>query len=187
MEGGEPSTPHACVRLKALRQRRRPREGQAQDILWGPCEAWAVKTETAWGSGLVGQAVEGAAERLKPQGTHGILGVMWAHACSLSAETDECQAQPCRNGGSCRDLPGAFVCQCPEGFTGVHCEIGRSCARVGPWCPQPSPTWSTPDTPGKPVFNKRRPWAAQRAEGRGQFPPACWTGPLEGGTPKGKG
>ncbi|XP_022355593.1 sushi, nidogen and EGF-like domain-containing protein 1 isoform X1 [Enhydra lutris kenyoni] len=37
-------------------------------------------------------------------------------------ETDECQAQPCRNGGSCRDLPGAFVCQCPAGFTGVHCE-----------------------------------------------------------------
>ncbi|XP_025786521.1 sushi, nidogen and EGF-like domain-containing protein 1 [Puma concolor] len=37
-------------------------------------------------------------------------------------ETDECQMQPCRNGGSCRDLPGAFVCQCPAGFTGVHCE-----------------------------------------------------------------
>ncbi|XP_034862593.1 sushi, nidogen and EGF-like domain-containing protein 1 isoform X4 [Mirounga leonina] len=37
-------------------------------------------------------------------------------------ETDECQAQPCHNGGSCRDLLGAFVCQCPAGFTGVHCE-----------------------------------------------------------------
>ncbi|XP_069349357.1 sushi, nidogen and EGF-like domain-containing protein 1 isoform X3 [Eulemur rufifrons] len=37
-------------------------------------------------------------------------------------ETDECQAQPCGNGGSCRDLPGAYVCQCPAGFVGVHCE-----------------------------------------------------------------
>ncbi|GAB5576156.1 sushi [Prionailurus iriomotensis] len=42
----------------------------------------------------------------------------------VSAETDECQMRPCRNGGSCRDLPGAFVCQCPAGFTGVHCETG---------------------------------------------------------------
>jgi hypothetical protein len=33
---------------------------------------------------------------------------------------------PCRNGGTCRDLPGAFVCQCPMGFTGVHCETGRA-------------------------------------------------------------
>ncbi|XP_039084428.1 sushi, nidogen and EGF-like domain-containing protein 1 isoform X3 [Hyaena hyaena] len=37
-------------------------------------------------------------------------------------ETDECQTQPCRNGGSCRDLPGAFVCQCPAGFTGAQCQ-----------------------------------------------------------------
>lgn len=43
----------------------------------------------------------------------------------VCAETDECQAQPCRNGGSCRDLPRAFICQCPEGFVGIHCETGR--------------------------------------------------------------
>uniref|UniRef100_A0A8C9ADG5 Sushi, nidogen and EGF like domains 1 n=1 Tax=Prolemur simus TaxID=1328070 RepID=A0A8C9ADG5_PROSS len=44
-------------------------------------------------------------------------------------ETDECQAQPCGNGGSCRDLPGAYVCQCPAGFVGVHCETGRGPSR----------------------------------------------------------
>ncbi|KAG8508278.1 Sushi, nidogen and EGF-like domain-containing protein 1 [Galemys pyrenaicus] len=42
----------------------------------------------------------------------------------LSAEARDCQAQLCRNGGSCRGLPGAFTCQCPEGFTGPHCETG---------------------------------------------------------------
>uniref|UniRef100_H0WH28 Sushi, nidogen and EGF like domains 1 n=1 Tax=Otolemur garnettii TaxID=30611 RepID=H0WH28_OTOGA len=40
----------------------------------------------------------------------------------IQTETNKCQAGPCRNGGSCRDLPGAYVCQCPEGFVGVHCE-----------------------------------------------------------------
>ncbi|XP_053072047.1 sushi, nidogen and EGF-like domain-containing protein 1 isoform X4 [Acinonyx jubatus] len=99
-------------------------------------------------------------------------------------ETDECQMQPCRNGGSCRDLPGAFVCQCPAGFTGVHCETGRGCAWVGPLS-----GWAlthdrdAPDTPGKPVFNKPRPWTAERAEGRGWGPWPSWTGPLVGGTP----
>lgn len=92
--------------------------------------------------------------------------------------------QPCRNGGSCRDLPGAFVCQCPAGFTGVHCETGRGCAWVGPLS-----GWAlthdrdAPDTPGKPVFNKPRPWTAERAEGRGWGPWPSWTGPLVGGTP----
>ncbi|XP_012590228.1 PREDICTED: sushi, nidogen and EGF-like domain-containing protein 1 [Condylura cristata] len=40
----------------------------------------------------------------------------------LSAEAGGCQAQLCRNGGSCRGPPGAFACQCREGFTGTHCE-----------------------------------------------------------------
>uniref|UniRef100_A0A452RXW3 Sushi, nidogen and EGF like domains 1 n=1 Tax=Ursus americanus TaxID=9643 RepID=A0A452RXW3_URSAM len=51
-----------------------------------------------------------------------VLSLQRQTSAPVSAETDECQAQPCRNGGSCRDLPGAFVCQCPAGFTGVHCE-----------------------------------------------------------------
>ncbi|XP_045875587.1 sushi, nidogen and EGF-like domain-containing protein 1 isoform X6 [Meles meles] len=104
-------------------------------------------------------------------------------------ETDECQAQPCRNGGSCRDLPGAFVCQCPAGFTGVHCETGRRCAWVGPLS-----GWALThirDALDKPVFNKCRPWATQRVEGNGWAPgPAGQVpqgeGPREG-TSKAKG
>lgn len=50
----------------------------------------------------------------------------------LSAEVDECQSEPCKNGGTCRDLPGSFVCFCPEGFVGIQCEEGRECAEQGP-------------------------------------------------------
>ncbi|NXU79942.1 SNED1 protein, partial [Oreotrochilus melanogaster] len=58
-------------------------------------------------------------------------------------EIDECQSQPCLNGGQCKDrvaeflclcepgytghhcesdLPGSFACYCPEGFVGIQCE-----------------------------------------------------------------
>uniref|UniRef100_A0A7M4ES01 Sushi, nidogen and EGF like domains 1 n=1 Tax=Crocodylus porosus TaxID=8502 RepID=A0A7M4ES01_CROPO len=39
-----------------------------------------------------------------------------------SSEIDECQSDPCKNGGTCRDLPGSFACLCPDGFMGIHCE-----------------------------------------------------------------
>lgn len=67
----------------------------------------------------------------------------------LSAEVDECQSEPCKNGGTCRDLPGSFVCFCPEGFVGIQCEEGRESAEQGParlrcplglgMCPGPAP------------------------------------------------
>ncbi|XP_048720780.1 sushi, nidogen and EGF-like domain-containing protein 1 isoform X2 [Caretta caretta] len=37
-------------------------------------------------------------------------------------EIDECQSDPCKNGGTCKDLPGSFACQCPDGFMGIQCE-----------------------------------------------------------------
>uniref|UniRef100_A0A8C5X183 Sushi, nidogen and EGF like domains 1 n=1 Tax=Malurus cyaneus samueli TaxID=2593467 RepID=A0A8C5X183_9PASS len=42
----------------------------------------------------------------------------------MPLEIDECQSQPCLNGGQCkdRDLPGSFACYCPEGFLGTQCE-----------------------------------------------------------------
>uniref|UniRef100_A0A8C0EG29 Sushi, nidogen and EGF like domains 1 n=1 Tax=Bubo bubo TaxID=30461 RepID=A0A8C0EG29_BUBBB len=37
-------------------------------------------------------------------------------------EIDECQSQPCLNGGRCKDHVAEFLCLCEPGYTGHHCE-----------------------------------------------------------------
>ncbi|NXL96761.1 SNED1 protein, partial [Tyrannus savana] len=38
-------------------------------------------------------------------------------------EIDECQSQPCLNGGQCKDRVAAFLCLCEPGYAGHHCEL----------------------------------------------------------------
>uniref|UniRef100_A0A3Q0QUQ2 Delta-like protein n=1 Tax=Amphilophus citrinellus TaxID=61819 RepID=A0A3Q0QUQ2_AMPCI len=51
-------------------------------------------------------------------------------------ETNECDSNPCRNGGSCnvsqRDLENDYLCTCPQGFYGKTCEISAMRCADGP-------------------------------------------------------
>ncbi|XP_078734164.1 protein crumbs homolog 2-like isoform X3 [Lampetra fluviatilis] len=40
---------------------------------------------------------------------------------NCSVNLDECESQPCLNGGSCIDNIGSFSCECAPGFTGSLC------------------------------------------------------------------
>jgi hypothetical protein len=37
-------------------------------------------------------------------------------------DVDECSSSPCENNGTCMDEINSYSCQCPVGYTGVHCE-----------------------------------------------------------------
>ncbi|XP_014113454.1 PREDICTED: protein crumbs homolog 2 [Pseudopodoces humilis] len=45
---------------------------------------------------------------------------------------DECESQPCQNGGLCQDLVNGFLCQCLPGYSGVECAVNINECEEGP-------------------------------------------------------
>ena len=45
---------------------------------------------------------------------------------SKSPEIDECSSSPCLHGGSCIDEVNYYICNCPDGYEGTHCETGKA-------------------------------------------------------------
>ena len=39
-------------------------------------------------------------------------------------DIDECESNPCQNGGTCVDAVGGYSCTCIAGFKGDDCETG---------------------------------------------------------------
>ena len=40
-------------------------------------------------------------------------------------DVNECQKNPCRNGGKCTNTRGSYRCSCAAGFQGKNCETGK--------------------------------------------------------------
>lgn len=47
-------------------------------------------------------------------------------------EVDDCQQQPCFNGGTCTDMGSTYQCRCPVGFRGQQCESSATSCDESP-------------------------------------------------------
>ena len=81
------------------------------------------------GSGPCGRSAISLSPSSPAAGPIAVLSRRLSSHCS--PDVDECQSEPCKNGGTCRDLPGSFACYCPEGFVGTQCETGRDLPILG--------------------------------------------------------
>ena len=41
------------------------------------------------------------------------------------SDIDECQSNPCLNGGTCRNLENHYMCDCQTGYEGLNCQTGK--------------------------------------------------------------
>ena len=44
--------------------------------------------------------------------------------CFDILELDECESDPCENGGTCEDEINAYSCGCTPGYNGTNCDTG---------------------------------------------------------------
>ncbi|XP_070578928.1 uncharacterized protein [Ptychodera flava] len=41
----------------------------------------------------------------------------------MCIDIDECESEPCLNGGTCTDDVNVYTCACAEGYSGTNCEV----------------------------------------------------------------
>ena len=41
------------------------------------------------------------------------------------SDIDDCNSDPCQNGGTCTDGVNTYTCSCAAGYTGINCETGE--------------------------------------------------------------
>ncbi|XP_019606036.2 coagulation factor IX [Rhinolophus sinicus] len=49
---------------------------------------------------------------------------------------DQCESNPCLNGGQCKDEINSYECWCPVGFEGKNCELDATCSIKNGRCKQ---------------------------------------------------
>lgn len=67
---------------------------------------------------------------------------------SINNQPNPCASSPCENGGSCSTRYSTFYCSCPEGFSGLRCELEESpnMCHTQPRCENGGTCIGTPNT-----------------------------------------
>ena len=113
----------------------------------GPCQnggvcldgrnSFTCDCEGTWYKGAKCEERKTVCEFLKPCQNGGqcvvdVTGDVNSYSCDCLAgyagkvceiNVDDCEPNPCRNGGTCRDHVDEFSCECPEGYEGKLCDV----------------------------------------------------------------
>ncbi|KAA8583203.1 hypothetical protein FQN60_015749, partial [Etheostoma spectabile] len=99
----------------------------------GTCQLpWQCNCQEGWGGLLCDQdlnfcthhhpCVNGATCMNTGQGSYTCTCLPGFTGVNCELEMQECDSNPCRNGGICTNLDSGYMCTCPQGFEGSHCE-----------------------------------------------------------------
>ena len=58
--------------------------------------------------------------------------ILFSEQCALfeNSDIDDCNPNPCMNGGMCFDGVNNYTCTCAPGYTDTNCTIGKSFVSV---------------------------------------------------------
>ena len=55
-----------------------------------------------------------------------LIIIIYESSFDRIVDVNECiTMQPCRNGGTCQNIDGSYLCQCKEGWTDPDCTTGK--------------------------------------------------------------
>ncbi|XP_007883116.1 delta-like protein D isoform X1 [Callorhinchus milii] len=111
--------------------------------LHGTCQQpWECKCQEGWGGLFCNQDLNycthhkpcknGATCTNTGEGSYTCSCRVGFTGTNCEIEINECDSNPCKNGGSCTDLENRYTCTCPPGFHGKNCELSAMTCADGP-------------------------------------------------------
>ncbi|XP_061575913.1 delta-like protein C [Cololabis saira] len=133
-EHGQCEAPGVCVCRQGWRGERCDECDRHPDCVHGTCQLpWQCNCKEGWGGLYCNQDLNYCTNHKPCQNEASCTNTgEGSYTCTCrpgfsgkncEIETNECDSNPCKNGGSCTDLANDYTCTCPQGFYGKDCGV----------------------------------------------------------------